>query len=121
MRVVVYSDEDLEPITVLQLPLTERDIERHERIWRVLVPEKISFSRKPPTEAEPTRIVELWFERFVRERGGRRQVSWMCFTKADELVMLLDPDWLPGQRSTVSYLQEQSGDLAKLLMKVLSS
>lgn len=123
MRVVVYSDEDLEPITVLKLPITERDIEKRGRVWRVPVPEDFSVTLKPPTMEEmmrPVRVVDLWFERFVRQGLRGRQETWMCFTSADELAMLLNPDWLPGQRSAVNYLQEQNDGLVRMLMKVLS-
>lgn len=123
MRVVVYSDEDLEPITVLRLPITERDIESRGRVWRVPVPEQFTISVQPLSKEEmmrPVRVVELWFERFVRDRHGHKQETWMCFTKADDLAMLLNPDWLPGQRSAVNYLQDQNDSLVRMLMRVMS-
>lgn len=123
MRVVVYSDEDMEPITVLRLPITERDLAKHGYRCRVPVP----FSLRPMTASEieyeglkPMRIVDLWFERFRRNTpDGREQESWMCFTKADGLAMLLNPAWLPGQLSAIRYLEDQNDALTKMLMRVL--
>lgn len=125
MRIVVYSDEDLEPITVLNLPITERDLEDRSFRWRVPVPPAWRPTFKPPTDEEmlqPIPIVDLFFEplrRRTREHGD--QHSWMCFTKADGLAMLLKPDWLPGQRPAIRYLEDQNDALTRMLMRVLSA
>jgi hypothetical protein len=124
MRFVIYDDETLEPITVLNLRgFTERDIERHGRHYRVPVPLPLplKISPKPPSEEallEKIPVVELEFERFRREspRHGR-QDSWMCFTRATDLAMLLIPDWLPGQRPAVTALMEQNDRLTSWLMR----
>jgi len=64
--------------------------------------------------------LDLEFEPLRRQtRDGRRQESIICFTKAAELAMLLNPDWLPGQRSAVNYLQDQNDRLTSMLMRVL--
>ena len=121
MRFVIYDDESLEPITVLNLPLTERDIFARGMRWRVPAPHLISFaSRYEHAETMgKLEVVELEFERFQRNspRHGR-QKSVMCFTRATELAMLLNPAWLPGQRSAVDYLQEQNDALTRMLMRV---
>ncbi len=123
MRFVIYDDESLEPITVLNLPLTERDIFARGMRWRVPVPRPISFATAYELETPPTmekiEVVELEFERFVRNspRHGRQE-SVFCFTRATELAMLLNPAWLPGQRSAVDYLMEQNDALTKMLMRV---
>ena len=114
MRFVVYDDESLEPITVLSLPLTERDA-LARRYWRVPVPQEISVSFAPIGEEQNLQrmqVVDLWFEPFVRGR----QRSVMCFTKATGLAMLLNPAWLPGQRGAVQYLQDQNDMLTRMLM-----
>jgi hypothetical protein len=123
MRVVVYSDEDLEPITVLNLPITVRDLEARGYHWRVPVPRPLPFTPKPHLEEpffQETETVELFFERF-RRRTSRwgEQDTWMCFTKADSLAMLLKPDWLPGQRSAIRYLEDQNDNLTNMLMRVI--
>lgn len=116
MRFVVYDDESLEPITVLNLPLTEREaLARH--YWRVPVPPPVSLSPvSKEDDLQTVQIVDLWFEQFVRGR----QRSVMCFTKATGLAMLLNPAWLPGQRSAVQYLQDQNDMLTRMLMKAFT-
>jgi len=116
----------MEPITVINLRgLTPRDIQKHGMRWQVPVPEPISLTRFLRDDADyapqQMRIVTLEFERFIREtRDGRRQESLICFTKAAELALLLNPDWLPGQRSAVQYLQDQNDQLTDMLIATLS-
>jgi hypothetical protein len=123
MRFVVYDDESLEPITVLNLPITERDA-LEQRMWRVAVP--VSFAEVVREPAEPSgystiKTVDLEFEPFQRnsQRHGR-QDSVFCFTRATELAMLLNPAWLPGQRSAIDYLQSQNDALTRMLMGAFS-
>jgi hypothetical protein len=117
VRLVVYDDESMEPITVLNLrSFTERDIEKHGRRYRVPVPEEIGLYRFD--DYRPMRIVDLEFEPFIRvRRNGEKQYSWFCFTRATELAMLLNPDWLPGQRPAIEYLQSQNDALTGMLMR----
>jgi hypothetical protein len=125
VRIVIYDDEDMEPITVVDLRgVTMRDVLNRGARWRIAVPMPV---RPRPMSNEEARIAaneqvpicELWFERFVRVTAdGRRQQSFMAFTKAADLAMLLNPDFLPGQRSAVDYLQEQNDQLTSLLMRV---
>lgn len=119
MRFVVYDDESMEPITVLNLRgFTERDIERHGRRYRVPAPAPFPSFQEPPNACVEMQVVDLEFEPIVRQRHGReRQYSWLCFTKATELAMLLNPDWLPGQRPAVEYLQSQNDALVGMLMR----
>jgi len=124
VRVVIYDDEDMEPITVVNLRgVTQRALEERGMRWRVPVPEPFSISLGPPPEImemQKMRVLDLEFEPLRRQtRDGRRQESIICFTKAAELAMLLNPDWLPGQRSAVNYLQDQNDRLTSMLMRVL--
>lgn len=115
MRVVIYSAEDLEPITVINLPITERDLEQRGMLWRVHVSPQISATWSTPDErptAAPPPHVELQFERFMRGK----QFGFMCFTNADALAMRLVPDWLPGQRGAVRAIERERDLLAKLLL-----
>lgn len=125
MRFIIYDDETFEPITVVNIRgLTERDIESHGRRWRILVPEESTLrclSEAEMRSYRPPRTVDIWFEQFCRQhpRNGR-QDSWMAFTRATELAMLLDPDWLPGQRSAVDSLVRQNNALVEMLMVAMS-
>lgn len=121
MRFVIYDDESLEAITVLNLPITERDaLER--RIWRVAVPIALtaaSFRMSEPfSETERMQTVDIEFEPFVRRnhRHGEQR-SVIAFTRATELAMLLNPAWLPGQRGAVDFLQKQNDALTSMLMR----
>jgi hypothetical protein len=119
MRFVVYDDESLEPITVLNLPLTERDALRR-RVWRVPIPPVLTITTKPPEDIaayDPIPVVELEFEPLVRNGRRGEQRSVICFTRAADLAMLLNPAWLPGQRGAVDYLQDQNDHLTRMLMR----
>lgn len=126
MRFVVYDDESLEPITVLNLPFTnswmDERIRQHGYRWRVSVAELMPVSWNPMSQEElskptPMRVVELEFEPFVRKshRHGEQR-AWFCFTRAADLVMLLNPAWFPGQISAVRYLEDQNDALTRMLM-----
>jgi len=124
MRVVIYDDEDMEPITVINLRgVTARDLRERGMLWRVPVPEPTPMRVMPPEEEfslQKMRVVDLEFERFRRRtRDGREQESLICFTKAADLAMLLNPEWLPGQRSAVNYLQDQNDRLTDMLLSVI--
>lgn len=122
MRFVLYDDESLEPITVINLPITERDA-LSQPVWRCPIPPDLCHSpwakenRSPTLQKMP--VVEIFFEKFVRFHRSGEQRTIMAFTKAADLAMLLNPDWLPGQRSAVNYLQDQNDLLTSLLMKAL--
>jgi len=121
MRVVIYDDESLEPITVLNLPLTERDM-LERRIWRVAVPEVIPlYPLKEGASSQTTKmhVVDIEFEPFQRtSRQHGTQRSVFAFTRAAGLAMLLNPAWLPGQQSAIRYLEDQNDALTKMLMRV---
>ncbi len=126
MRFVIYDDESLEPITVLNLPFTDHDMDQRMRErgqrWLVPLPAPMPLTFREldgPLSCEPMRVVELEFERFVRNSARHgEQRSWFCFTRAADLAMLLKPDWLPGQRGAVNYLMEQNDALTRMLMRV---
>ena len=125
MRVVIYDEESLEPITVVNLPgLTERCLEE-KRFWRVSVHNADNEPREAPPErafSDRLRYVDLEFEKISRVslRHGE-QVTWLCLTRATELAMLLAPDWLPGQRPAIEQLQFENERLASLMIDSLVS
>ena len=127
MRIVIYDDDDMEPITVVNLRgVTMRDLQQRDMRWRIPVPQPITPYVMSDEEAanammQHIPIVELVFEPFRRtSRDGRRMESVMAFTKAADLAMLLNPDYLPGQRSAVRFLQDQNDGLTRLLMRAWS-
>lgn len=124
MRVVIFEEETLEPVTVVNLPgMTDRCLEER-KFWRVPLPHggpvRDADGRSGWTDA--VRYVDLEFERFARTTLTHgEQLSWLCLTRAADLAMLLTPDFLPGQAMAVQKLQDENERLAELMAGVLSS
>jgi len=123
MRVVIFDEETLEPVTVVNLPgLTDRCLEER-KFWRVAVP-----LTGPVRDADglhgwtdAVRYVDLEFERFSRcTLTHGEQLSWLCLTRAADLAMLLEPDFLPGQTPAIQRLQDENARLADLMGTALS-
>ena len=125
MRVVIYDEESLEPITVVNLPgLTERCLEERQ-LWRMALQTEVSEPELTGTDrqfSDYVRYVDLEFERITRVtlRNGE-QVTWLCLTRAADLAMLLTPAWLPGQRPAIEQLQLENNRLASLMVDTLTS
>ncbi len=125
MRVVIYDEELLEPVTVVNLPgLTEKNLEEKQH-WRVSIhdgknqPKELGANR---AYSDSLRYVDLTFEKINRVTVGRgSQVTWLCLTRAADLAMLLTPDWLPGQRPAIDHLQQENERLASLMIDSLIS
>lgn len=97
MRVVLYAD-DMEPITVIDLPslaegyLNERGMVR----LAVQMPPMLSvLAAQQALTANDLRIVEIFSERFIRR--GREHM--MLFTRDEESALLLKCAFLPGQQA----------------------
>lgn len=101
MRTVLYSDEDFEPITVIDVPEWMMKMIRSNEVVRLSIPLILPTGvyNYDPVEPVSFRDVHIFGERLRRNN----QESWLMFTKHDELAMLLKSTYLPGQR----------GDLAK--------
>jgi len=125
MRVVIYDEECLEPITVVNLPgLTEKNV-TEKRHWRVSIHDGMNEPREAGVNrafSDSLRYVDLSFERIARVTVGHgEQATWLCLTRATELAMLLTPDWLPGQRPAIEHLQLENERLASLMIDSLTS
>lgn len=125
MRVVIYDEESLEPITVVNLPgLTDRNLDE-KRFWRVAVHDGANLPREMPVEraySDRMRYVDLTFEKISRVTITHgEQFTWLCLTRASDLAMLLTPDWLPGQRPSIDQLQKENERLATLIVDSLVS
>lgn len=116
MRVVIYDEESLEPITVVELPgLSDMALNERQN-WHVGVP-----MRAGDDPAAKPRFVDLKFERISRvTMTYGEQLAWLCLTSATELAMLLTPEWLPGQRPAIQHLQAENERLSKLIVTSLS-
>ena len=96
MRVVLYDDETMEPITVLHLDAWMTDLieERRRLVLPVYLPLTNGFGGHE--EVSPSTLndrVTIWFERFFR----RDEPHWFCFTRDSENALQLRSVFLPGQ------------------------
>lgn len=126
MRLVIWDDETLQPVTVVNLPVDNEAIERMGRRLRVEVGRPRFTPMDPPLIGDPSDcripILEITFEKMRREhRYNGAQECWMAFVTAVELAVLLKPDWLIGQLSAVEYLQQQNDRLTDMLIGQLST
>lgn len=99
MRAVLYSDSDMEAITVIDVPEWAMAILRTGRAFRFPAPTLPCIElRTDPPRLDRFPMVEVWAERFVR----RGVAHWMLFTRQDEVALLLRAEFLPGQRQEVA-------------------
>lgn len=97
MRVVLYAD-DMEPITVVELP---EPAERHliergmVRIVVALPPMLSALAAQQPPGVEEYPTVTIFAERFVRHGRART----LLFTRDEESALLLKCAFLPGQQA----------------------
>lgn len=104
MNTVLYTEE-LEPITVVDLPMWiwERLKMRHMMYLPVIEPLKCTPPNEPPEFLRP-KTVKIWSEKFVY----RDKISMFVFTKDDENALQLKADFLPGQRGEVQRREQMA-------------
>lgn len=100
MRVVLYDDETMEPLTAITLPIWMHERLRAGQMVHVPFIEPISLAEQRgdgPLGPMPKMFATIWFEEFHRK--GLRH--WLCFTRDSENAMKLKAVFLPGQWSEV--------------------
>lgn len=105
MHAVLYTHQ-LEPITVVDIPMWLWDRLGRGEVIRLAVQEPISFlpaSTPPPAESR-TRVVSIFGEKFRR----REHEALMLFTADEENALLLQAEFLPGQRGEVRNLERSA-------------
>jgi hypothetical protein len=116
MRVVLYAD-DMEPITVIDLPeFAEGYITKHGMVrLAVQMPPMLSalMANQAPSFTDGLRTVTIFGERFIRH--GREQM--MLFTRDEESALLLKCAFLPGQQSELQ--QRERGAFARGFLDAL--
>jgi hypothetical protein len=109
MNVVVYST-NLEPITILELPLWL--LEQLETKGSVRIAIRTSDESTNPD------TVALYCEK-LRWRDGTTKV--IIVTPDEELALTLKPEWLPGQQATVqsyrTYIRHLTDKLIRAMRK----
>lgn len=114
MKVVLYT-RDLEPITVVDLPLWA--LEHGQRLGRVMVhvPGKITASGGViQVDMDPVRIE---FHPLRTPAGGR---GWLLVADDEVKALGLDAAFLPGQTGKVRKIEQDSERLGRLLLEVLA-
>ncbi len=120
MNVVLYT-WDMEPITIIDLPIWALQHGEKEGTVNVEVMEDIPTA---PYEIDPdtaptffrARAVCLEFHRLYMP-GGR--TSWLITVHDDVLALKLRPAWLPGQRAKINDYERTTRELASMLVSAL--
>lgn len=117
MNVVLYTI-DLEPITILDLPLGVLEFGEREGMVCLEAMAPLSFHRM----CDPGYPDELTFHqvrlRFHKLRFYGKE-SWMITTDDEELAMTLKPSWLPGQQGEVNRQRAAIRDLSNALLRAM--
>lgn len=116
MNVVLYT-QDMEPITILELPLwLLEQLERFGAV-RIAVQPPINLSAEPSNLIyEHPKTVTIFCER-LRWRDGTTKT--ILITPNDELALTLKPSWLPGQTGTIQGYQRNLRYLTDQLIKAM--
>lgn len=116
MNVVLYTT-DLEPITILDLPLwLLEQLEKQGAVRiAVLKPPRWVNDNEAPTFDMPE-TVTVYAER-LRWRDDSTKL--ILVTPDDELALTLKPEWLPGQRAAVQSYQKAIRHLTDQLIRAM--
>lgn len=119
MRTVIYS-QDFEPITVVDLPVMPEQIFRYMggRVRLMAIPPLSEYERYTECDVSEIsyRVVTLTMES-LRWKGG--SFKWVFIADCDETALLLEPDFLPGQRRAVQDGERAKKKLAELFLAAL--
>lgn len=102
MRVVLYT-KDMEPITIIEMPLWL--LEQLERVGMVKVAvrePKEKLLMADPQDLHPTETLNIYCEK-LRWRDG--SVKPIVVVDDDELALALKPEWLPGQVQAINWYE----------------
>lgn len=118
MNVVLYT-RDMEPITVIDLPLWALEIgERRQVLLQLAVlPELRLMAESEPHPMDQCHTISLEFHRLVLP-GGRP--GWIVMVDDELLALQLRPSWLPGQRGRANEYERTTRQLSKMLLAKLS-
>lgn len=106
MRVVLYAD-DMEPITVIDLPAMAEGYLKERGVVRLALMLPMVFSvlaAQQPPALDGLKTVEIFAERFVR--NGREHM--MLFTRDEESALLLKCAFLPGQHAGIQKREREA-------------
>ena len=117
MNVVLYTT-DLEPITILDLPVwLLEQLERQGAIRvAVLMPPRWIDAETPVADTGGMPTVTIYCEK-LRWRDSTTKI--ILVTPDEELALVLKPEWLPGQRAAVQSYKAHIRHLTEQLIKAM--
>lgn len=117
MNVVLYTHE-LEPITILDLPVWLLEQLEKTGAVRIAVVEPPGWMHEEvPVVANPTmRTVTIYCEKL---RWHNNQTKTILVTPDEELALTLRPEWLPGQQATIQSYKKAIRQLTEQLIKAM--
>lgn len=100
MNVVIYT-QDMEPITIIDLPLAaiQFGLKRQFLMLPVPIPFQMIQDGGARIDDLVIRTVALEFNELRMPNG---QTSWIVVTQDEEVALMLRPAWLPGQRGAIN-------------------
>lgn len=114
MNVVLYT-KDMEPITVIDLPMWALELAERQGIVRLAVPDEVrTFAEFGSAHCW---IVSLEFHRLLMPSGSQ---GWIVTVDNDELALKMRPSWLPGQRGQINDYESVTRSLCSMLRDVLA-
>lgn len=119
MNVVLYT-RDMEPITVIDLPMWALEFAQRMGRVRIEAADPVDMTQLMPGQRVDSirfHIVTLEFHRLLLSKDRE---SWIVTVDDDVLALKLRPSWLPGQRSKINQYESETKKLAGMLLDVLS-
>jgi hypothetical protein len=107
MRCVVYDPQDLEPLTVVDVPqVFIRELERGKRgpLLRFPIWEEVTFTIPNEPILNLLRTADVLMERFCRGEVW----TWCASALNPEVCLLMRSDFLPGQRREVNRREREA-------------
>jgi hypothetical protein len=122
MNIVIYARQDMQPLTVIDLPMRQLEMGAHRGVVRIEVMDPIDLrpmlysSASSLAESARYHTVDLMFHRLVM-LGTE---TFLITTSDEEFALLLKPDWLPGQRGRANQLKKERDQMAQALVIALT-
>jgi hypothetical protein len=118
MNVVLYTN-DLEPITILDLPVwLLEQLEKQGAARIAVVPPTFLNAPERPYEYDQGmfKTVTIYCEKLRWKDGTTKPI---LITRDEELALSLRPDWLPGQRASIQGYKKAIRHLTENLIRAM--
>ena len=117
MNIVLYT-KDMEPITIIDLPVWALEIGEKRRMVAVELMDPARVAQ-PEDMSDVPRIMSrtVWLD--FHPIRFNDQKSWLITVENEELALLLKPSWLPGQRKAINDYERDVQNLSFALLQTL--